>query len=111
MDFLGKGLDLSPPRERRYPSLNPLQKENIRCQMLAALEAVDYVTIFEETTPNNIIDLIRPDFHVKGGDYDPEKMPETPLVRSYGGQVVIIPIVEGHSTTKIINEITGHFNV
>jgi len=88
----------------------PLQHEAIRCQMLAALEAVDYVTIFEETIPNGIIGLIRPHVHVKGGDYDPEKMPETPLIRSYGGQVVIVPITEGHSTSKIIDEIVRRFD-
>lgn len=59
----------------------PLQNQDIRCQMLSALEAIDFVSIFEETLPNNIISIIRPNIHVKGGDYDLERMPETPLVR------------------------------
>ena len=76
-----------------------------RIFVLEGLRAVDAAVPFGEDTPEALIDALRPEIHVKGGDYDPETMPETPLVRSYGGEVVIIPLLPGRSTTEMLRRI------
>lgn len=80
----------------------PINGQEDRSIVLEALRAVDGVVVFEEDTPNRLIEQLKPDVHVKGGDYDPEKMPETTLVRSYGGEVVILPFLPGRSTTAML---------
>jgi len=80
----------------------PIVKERERVQILAALAAVDAVTIFEELTPLQVILATRPDVIVKGGDYDPEMIVGAQEIQSWGGQVRIVPIVEGFSTTHLI---------
>jgi len=81
----------------------PLVPQEERVQILAALECVDYVTIFSEFIPNKIIEALKPDVYVKGGDYQPEELPEAKIVEPYGGKVVIVDEVKGKSTTAFIN--------
>lgn len=76
-----------------------------RAQILASLEFVDYVIIFDESTPIKTIKLIKPDIHVKGGDYQRKEIPEAGVVKSYGGKIVIASRVANASTTAIINKI------
>lgn len=83
----------------------PVVPETERAELLAHLAAVDYVCLFDETLPNALIAEVRPQVHVKGGDYEAEKLPETPVVRQCGGQVVILPLVEGRSTSALIERI------
>lgn len=90
---LGKGPD------------RPLNREQDRACVLAALASVDLVTFFDEGTPVDLIARIRPDWYVKGGDYDMETLAETALVRSWGGRSVAIPFVEGYSTTELVRRI------
>jgi rfaE bifunctional protein nucleotidyltransferase chain/domain len=92
---LGKGPD------------RPLNNEADRAAVIAALEAVDFVTWFDEPTPCELIAAIRPDVYVKGGDYDMETLAETALVRSWGGHAVAIPFVDGYSTTRLVQRIRG----
>ncbi len=80
----------------------PINLEAERSEMIAALASVDYVTLFADNTPERIIEIIRPQYHVKGGDYRVEDMPEAPLVRSLGGEVVIVPLVPDRSTSGLI---------
>lgn len=82
--------------------INPLED---RAEIISALRCVDGVVAFSERTPEEMIAKLKPDIHVKGGDYDPEKLPETSLVRSYGGQVVILPFHEGRSTTSTLQKL------
>lgn len=82
--------------------INPLED---RAEVLSALRDVDGVVAFDEDTPEALIAVLKPEVHVKGGDYDPETMPETPLVRSYGGEVVILPLLPGRSTTEIARKL------
>ncbi len=85
----------------------PLINEKQRAELIAALEFVDYVTIFEEDSPADLISLLKPHIFAKGGDYTEDSLPEAPLVRSYGGDVVIVPLFEdGISTTRIIGRIS-----
>lgn len=80
-----------------------------RLAILAALESVNYVIPFTELTPRNLIQIIRPDIYVKGGDYTPEMLPEVPLVEELGGKVKILPYVSNISTTAIVNRIHQTF--
>jgi D-glycero-beta-D-manno-heptose 1-phosphate adenylyltransferase len=85
----------------------PLNNELDRAWVLAALEAVDFVTWFDEPTPCELIDAVRPDVYVKGGDYDINTLRETALVRSWGGRALAIPFVSGYSTTQLVQRIRG----
>lgn len=77
----------------------PLHADVDRAAVLAALEAVSLVTIFDELVPLPTLEVVRPDVYVKGGDYDMERIEEARLVRSRGGIAVAVPFVPGHSTT------------
>ncbi len=83
----------------------PINPENDRMETLAALEAVSYVTLFNERDPHRIISELQPDVLVKGGDWPIEKIIGGDVVTALGGQVVNIPYVEGASTTGIIEKI------
>jgi D-beta-D-heptose 7-phosphate kinase/D-beta-D-heptose 1-phosphate adenosyltransferase len=76
-----------------------------RAEVLAALTTVDYVTLFDETTPLRLIEFLRPDCLVKGGDWKEASVVGRDLVHSWGGRVVIIPLTEGASTTNIVEKI------
>lgn len=83
----------------------PIINENDRMEMLAALSCVDYVTLFSEPTPCELLEAVKPHLHAKSGDWDVEKMPETPIVRKHGGDVRTTRFVPGLSTTAIIQKI------
>ncbi|MGC8843651.1 MAG: D-glycero-beta-D-manno-heptose 1-phosphate adenylyltransferase, partial [bacterium] len=109
-DVLIVGLNSDESVKKIKGAKRPIMKEEERAEILASLEMVDYVVIFQETVPDELIKLIKPDVHIKGGDYSsPEELPETPLVRSLGGEVVIAKGVEGKSTTNIIKTIIERF--
>jgi len=72
-----------------------------RAEVLAALDCVDAVLVFEEATPEAVIERLRPDVWVKGGDYSADSLPEAPLVASYGGQAVTVPYLAGRSTSRV----------
>ena len=80
----------------------PVVEQSARARVLAALAAVDAVTIFDEPTPLELIVASRPDVIVKGGDYNEDTVVGAKEVKSWGGKVAIVPIVEGHSTTRLI---------
>ncbi|GIE78060.1 bifunctional protein HldE [Actinoplanes philippinensis] len=80
----------------------PLTRQEDRGRLLAALDCVDAVVVFDEPTPEPVLTWLRPDVWVKGGDYD--NLPETEVVRRWGGQTVIVPYLDGRSTTKTIAE-------
>jgi rfaE bifunctional protein nucleotidyltransferase chain/domain len=85
----------------------PLNRESDRACVLAALESVSLVTLFDEPTPVELLKLVRPQIYVKGGDYDIESLEETKWVRSWGGQARALPFVEGYSTTALVRRIRG----
>jgi len=82
----------------------PVQKENDRAEILAALGCVDYTLLFNEPTPERIIKEIRPDVLVKGGDWKVDQIVGGSFVQSYGGLVLSLPFVEGRSTTNLIQK-------
>ncbi|MDE5831463.1 MAG: bifunctional D-glycero-beta-D-manno-heptose-7-phosphate kinase/D-glycero-beta-D-manno-heptose 1-phosphate adenylyltransferase HldE [Desulfovibrio sp.] len=104
-DKLIVGLNSDASVSRLKGKSRPVQPAASRAAVLSALDSVDAVIVFEEDTPENLIKAIKPDYLVKGGDYAPEDIAGSAFVRSYGGQVRIIPLIEGESTTNIVNRI------
>ncbi|MEP6920493.1 MAG: adenylyltransferase/cytidyltransferase family protein [bacterium] len=80
----------------------PIMGERERAEIIAALEAVDLVTIFDEPTVTDLLLAIRPDIHAKGTDYTEETVPEREIVRSYGGRVAIVGDPKNHSTSQLL---------
>jgi len=101
-DFLVVGLNSDASVRRLKGPARPLNSASARAEVLSALEAVDAVTIFEEDTPLELISLICPDVLVKGGDYRPDEVVGRAEVESAGGELVLVPLVEGHSTTGLV---------
>jgi len=95
------------PQKQGYP-IRPIIPQMERAEVLNALKPVDGVVIFDETTANNIIECLKPDIYVKGGDYSIETLPEAPKVKSYGGEISLVKIEVPTSTTAIINRILHH---
>lgn len=87
----------------------PLVPEDERAELLAALECVDYVMIFPELNPIKFLEELRPDVHVKGGDYTLEKVIERKTVESFGGEMRVVSGVSGKSTTNIIKLILERY--
>jgi rfaE bifunctional protein nucleotidyltransferase chain/domain len=85
----------------------PIHAEADRACVLAALEAVTVVTIFDESVPLPVLDIVRPDVYVKGGDYDMDEIEEARMVRSWGGTALALPFVPGHSTTSTVGRMRG----
>jgi rfaE bifunctional protein nucleotidyltransferase chain/domain len=83
----------------------PVVPEAERAEIVAALECVDAVVLFEEDSPVRLLEEIRPDVHAKGTDYTPETVPEREVVASYGGQTAIVGDPKEHATTKLIERI------
>lgn len=104
-DVLIVGVNSDSSVKQYKSDLRPIVPQEDRAEMLAALACVDYVTIFSETDPRNFLELVKPNIHAKSGDYDAEKMIETPTVRKNGGDVKIIPFIPCKSTTNIIKRI------
>lgn len=102
-DKLVLGLNTDASVKRLKGEGRPVNDEQARALIMAAQLYVDAVTLFDEDTPLELIQTIHPDVIVKGGDYTPETVVGNDFVTSYGGQVVIVPTVEGFSTTSIIN--------
>jgi rfaE bifunctional protein nucleotidyltransferase chain/domain len=96
--------DASARRLGKGPD-RPLNNEEDRAVLMAALESVSLVTWFDEDTPLELITELRPDILVKGGDYDMDKLAETAVVKSYGGKALAIPFVDGYSTTALVKKI------
>ena len=101
---IGLNSDASARRLGKGPD-RPLNAELDRACVLAALESVGLVTLFDESTPVELLKLVRPQLYVKGGDYDIETLEETRWVRSWGGDARALPFVDGYSTTALVQRI------
>jgi D-beta-D-heptose 7-phosphate kinase/D-beta-D-heptose 1-phosphate adenosyltransferase len=101
-DFLVLGLNSDASVRRLKGATRPIVSEEDRAIILAGLGCVDAVTIFDEDTPRDLIALILPDLLVKGGDYRPEDIVGRIEVEAAGGRVVVLPFLDGRSTTNLI---------
>lgn len=104
-DYLVVAINSDESVRQLKGSPRPFVTQDERAEMLAALESVDYVTIYDELTAEAVIRLLRPEIYVKGGDYKPDTIVESPVVRSYGGQVVTVTLVQGRSTTRLVERV------
>lgn len=105
-DVLVIGINSDASVKRLKGDNRPLFDARTRSRQLAALEAVDYVTVFDEDTPVEFLELLRPDIHVKGGDYEVAKLPETAVVEKHGGEVRVLSFVKGFSSTKVLDALS-----
>lgn len=87
------------------PHRRPVVPDAERIELVAALEAVDYVVPLEDRTPIGLIELFRPDIHTKGTDYTLDRLPERPIVEAYGGRVALVGGPKDHSTTELLRAI------
>jgi len=101
-DLLVIGLNSDSSVKKIKGKDRPINKESDRARVLSSLYFVDYVTSFNETTPEKLIKKVKPDILVKGGDWKIEDIVGGAFVRSYGGKIKRIPFVKGYSTTSII---------
>ena len=104
-DLLVVGLNSDGSVRRLKGESRPINGEKERAFVLAALEFVDYIVVFEEDTPEKLIETVKPDVLVKGGDYQIENIVGADFVMQNGGTVTTIPFVEGFSSTRIIEQL------
>ena len=111
-DVLVVGVNADATAGRVKDPRRPIMPQGERAELVAALDCVDYAVIFEEETAAALVSALRPQVYVKGGDYGPDvgtSLPEAPVVEAYGGQVVILPYLPGHSTTGTIETIVQRY--
>jgi rfaE bifunctional protein nucleotidyltransferase chain/domain len=104
-DLLIVGINSDQSVKQIKGSARPVLPESDRCELLGAMEMVDYVILFNEPDPYSVISAIRPDVLVKGGDWNTDKIIGADLVEKAGGEVVVVPYIKGFSTTEIIERI------
>ncbi|AVB77140.1 Bifunctional protein HldE [Methanococcus maripaludis] len=104
-DILIVGINSDLSIKKIKGSSRPVIPLESRIEVLNSIKPVDFVISFDEETPLNLISLIKPDVHVKGGDYTIESLPESKIILEYGGKIKIINLVDGFSTTNIVSSI------
>jgi len=106
-DALIVGLNSDSSVKRLKGKDRPVRNQAERAYVLAALEAVDVVVLFEEDTPLELVKALRPDVIVKGGDYTLDSMVGAREVQGWGGEAIVIPLTPGQSTSSIIEKLSG----
>ncbi len=106
-DSLIVGLNTDASVRRLKGPDRPVRSESERAYVLAALEMVDSVVLFDEDTPLDLVLSLEPDVIVKGGDYTVDTIVGAREVKSWGGEAVVIPLTPGQSTTSIIDKLSG----
>ena len=106
-DVLIVGLNSDESVRRLKGDSRPINNQFDRAEVLLGLKAVDHVIFFGEQTAENLIAQVKPDIYVKGGDYTLETLPEAKIIQKFGGRVELVNLVEGHSTTNIVEKILG----
>ena len=104
-DILVVGLNSDDSVRKLKGEGRPVNPAADRAEVLAGLRAVDHVVVFEEDTAEDLVRRLQPDIYVKGGDYSLERLPESAIVAAYGGRTVLVPMVEGRSTTNVIQRL------
>ncbi len=103
-DLLFIGLNSDSSVRKLKGEGRPVQDQEARARILASMFFVDYIVIFDEETPYNLIKIVQPDILVKGGDYEIKAIVGNDIVTKKGGRVLTIPFVQGYSTSSIINK-------
>jgi len=106
-DLLIVGVNSDEQARRLKGADRPLMPQDQRAEIISSIEAVDLVTIFSEPTVTELLLAIKPDIHAKGTDYTEESVPERDVVRSYGGRVAIVGDPKDHSSSEMIETVSG----
>ncbi len=104
-DILVVGVNADSSVKKLKGEKRPVQNQRDRLFIISSLKVVDYAFIFYEDNPCFFLEILRPDVHVKGGDYRVEDLPETEVVEKYGGRVRIVPFTQGYSTSLLIDRV------
>ena len=104
-DILVVGLNSDESVRRLKGEGRPVNPAEDRAEVLAGLRSVDHVVVFDDATAEELVRQIQPDIYVKGGDYSLDRLPEAAIVAAYGGRTVLVPMVEGRSTTNVIRRL------
>ena len=105
-DFLVVGINSDKQVRKLKGENRPFMPENERAEIVSALGFVDFVTVFEEPTVEELIRAVRPDFHAKGTDYTVDSVPEREIVKEYGGETAIVGDPKDHSSTELIEKVS-----
>ncbi len=106
-DVLVVGVNSDRQVKRLKGANRPFMPENERAEIVAAFRAVDFVTVFDEPTVTELLLALKPDIHAKGTDYTVDTVPEREIVRGYGGRVAIVGDPKDHSSTELIETVSG----
>jgi len=106
-DLLIVGINSDAQTRRLKGEGRPLLPQDQRAEIISSIEAVDLVTIFEEPTVEQLLLALKPDIHAKGTDYTEDSVPERDVVRSFGGRVAIVGDPKDHSSTEMIERVSG----
>jgi rfaE bifunctional protein nucleotidyltransferase chain/domain len=104
-DVLVVGLNSDESVRRLKGEGRPVNPAADRAEVLSGLRSVDHVVMFEEDTAQELVRHLKPDFYVKGGEYSVGRLPESAVAASYGGRTVLVPMLEGRSTTNVIRRL------
>lgn len=109
-DVLVVGINSDRSVRENKGELRPICAEHDRAGVVAGLQSVDFVFVFDEKNNNKNIEILKPDVYLKAGDYDRQKLSSAALVESYGGRVVLVPFAHGHGTTGLIERIAQRYS-
>ena len=104
-DILIVGLNSDSSVKKLKGKDRPLNNEKNRAEILAALSCIDFVSIFNEETAEKFLEIVKPNIYVKGEEYNTDILPETKMVKKYGGEVFLVPMIPDMSTTKLLEKI------
>ena len=104
-DILIVGLNSDFSVKKLKGNDRPINNEKNRAEILASLSCIDFVSVFNEDTAEKFIEIVKPDIYVKGGEYDLDILPEAKVVKKYGGQIFLVPMIPDISTTKLLEKI------
>ena len=104
-DILVVGINSDSSVKKLKGKDRPINNEQARAEILAALSCVDIVSIFNEHTAEKFLETVKPNIYVKGGEYDLDNLPEAKIVQKYGGKTITIPMIPEFSTTQLVDKI------
>ena len=107
-DVLIVGINSDSSVKKLKGADRPINNEQCRAEVLAALSCIDIVSIFNEDTAEGFLELVKPNIYVKGQEYDADNLPEAKIVKKYNGEIFLIPMIPNASTTNIIKKLKNN---
>ena len=107
-DILVIGLNSDASVKKIKGKDRPINNEKDRAEILAALSCIDFVSIFHEDTAEKFLEIVKPDIYVKGGEYSVDILPEAKIVKKYGGEIFLVPMIPDSSTTRLLEKMKSY---